>query len=56
MVKQILVGAKYTLIVAKCKIPLELFPGNTGIGGYVIGACPHCKLEIDFTDCSKGET
>ena len=37
----------------KCKIPLELFEGNTGIGGYVIGVCPHCKLEIDFTDCSK---
>jgi len=37
----------------KCKIPLELFEGDTGIGGYVIGVCPQCKAEIDFTDCSK---
>lgn len=33
-----------------CKLPLELFEGNTGIGGYVIGVCPNCKTEIDFTD------
>jgi len=36
-----------------CKIPLELFEGNTGIGGYVTGVCSQCKCEIDFTDTRK---
>jgi hypothetical protein len=39
-------------IYAKCSCDeyLELFEGSSGIGTFVIGVCPKCKCEIDFTD------
>ncbi len=36
-----------------CSIFLELFEGGTGLGDYLIGSCPSCRCEIDFTDVRK---
>lgn len=37
----------------KCDERFELFQYNTGIGEVIVGMCPRCKLEIDFTDCRR---
>jgi hypothetical protein len=33
-----------------CKCSLELFQNQSPVGSSVIGVCPKCKCEIDFTN------
>lgn len=37
----------------KCKEYFKLLSHQTGVGEVVIGVCPKCEYEINFTDYSK---
>ena len=34
----------------KCNRSLELYVSNSGMGTVIIGVCPKCEAEINFTD------